>query len=101
MAHIVGCVGTSHVPSIGAALDNDLVGTPYWKPLFDGYERAREWMRDIQPDVVILIYNDHANAFSMQLIPTFVLGVAAQFTPADEGWGARQVPTVIGHPELA
>jgi protocatechuate 4,5-dioxygenase beta chain len=101
MARIVGGVGTSHVPSIGAALDNGQAGTPYWKPLFDGYEPARRWMRELAPDVAILVYNDHATAFSMELIPTFVLGLAAEFPPADEGYGPRAVPVVRGHPELA
>jgi protocatechuate 4,5-dioxygenase beta chain len=35
------------------------------------------------------------------MIPTFAIGTAAQYQPADEGYGARPVPTVIGHPELA
>jgi protocatechuate 4,5-dioxygenase beta chain len=54
-----------------------------------------------RPDVVFLVYNDHATAFSLELIPTFAIGCAAEFKPADEGWGPRPVPTVIGHPELA
>ena len=58
-------------------------------------------MADIKPDVVIAIYNDHASAFSVELIPTFALGSAAEFPPADEGWGPRPVPVVKGHPELA
>ena len=35
------------------------------------------------------------------MIPTFAIGTAASFTPADEGWGPRPVPVVQGHPELA
>ena len=34
-------------------------------------------------------------------IPTFAIGTAAQYQPADEGWGPRPVPVVKGHPELA
>ncbi len=48
-----------------------------------------------------MVYNDHASAFSVDLIPTFALGCAAEFPPADEGWGPRPVPVVQGHPELA
>ena len=51
--------------------------------------------------VVFLVYNDHATAFSLDMIPTFAIGTAARFEPADEGWGPRPVPAVIGHPELA
>jgi protocatechuate 4,5-dioxygenase beta chain len=48
-----------------------------------------------------LVFNDHATAFSLDMIPTFAIGTAAQFQPADEGWGPRPVPMVYGHPQLA
>ncbi len=101
MARIVAGVATSHVPAIGAALDNGKADEPYWRPVFAGYEASKAWIADIKPDVVILVYNDHASAFSLEMIPTFAIGCAEQFAPADEGWGPRPVPTVIGHPELA
>jgi protocatechuate 4,5-dioxygenase beta chain len=80
MARIVGGIACSHVPAIGAALDKGNAGNPYWKPYFDGIEPAREWLAKLKPDVAILIYNDHANAFSLKLIPTF-LGVAGFRSP--------------------
>ena len=39
--------------------------------------------------------------YSLQLIPTFALGVADEFPPADEGYGPRKVPVVKGSPRLA
>jgi protocatechuate 4,5-dioxygenase beta chain len=101
MAKITASVYTSHVPAIGAALDLGKTKEPYWQPLFKGYEYSKQWMRDNKPDVVFLVYNDHATAFSLELIPTFAIGCAAEFKPADEGWGPRPVPVVQGHPELA
>ncbi len=101
MAKIVAGVGTSHVPAIGAALDNGRAGEAYWQPVFAGYEHSKAWIEALKPDVVILVYNDHASAFSLELIPTFALGCAAEFPIADEGWGPRPVPPVQGHPELA
>lgn len=101
MAKIVAGVGTSHVPAIGIAHDQGLTQEPYWKPLFDGYTKAREWLKAVDPDVVILVYNDHATAFSLEIIPTFAIGVADEFKPADEGWGARPVPDIKGEPDLA
>ena len=101
MAQIVAGLGTTHVPAIGVAHDQGQTEEPYWKPLFDGYKRAREWLAEVDPDVVILVYNDHGTAFSLQLIPTFAIGVADMFKPADEGWGARPVPVVKGDPGLA
>jgi hypothetical protein len=101
MAKITASVFTSHVPAIGAALDLGKTQEPYWQPLFKGYEYGKQWMKDNKPDVVFLVYNDHATAFSLDMIPTFAIGTAAQFQPADEGWGPRPVPVVHGHPELA
>jgi protocatechuate 4,5-dioxygenase, beta chain len=101
VAKIVAGVATSHVPAIGAAIDNKRANEPYWQPVLEGYQPSKKWIADLQPDVVFLVYNDHASAFSMEVIPTFALGCAAEFKPADEGWGPRPVPTVQGHPELA
>lgn len=101
MARIVAGLATSHVPAIGVAIDQGKTQEPYWKPLFDGYEPAREWLAEVDPDVVLLVYNDHGTAFSLEVIPTFAIGVAAEFAPADEGWGPRPVPVVKGHPGLA
>jgi protocatechuate 4,5-dioxygenase, beta chain len=101
MARITASVYTSHVPAIGAALDLGKKHEPYWQKVFAGYEFSKQWMKDHQPDVIFLVYNDHANAFSLELIPTFAIGTAAEFEIADEGWGPRPVPKVIGHPELA
>ena len=101
MAYVSASVYTSHVPAIGAALDQGKTQEPYWQPLFAGYEFSKRWMQEAKPDVIILVYNDHATAFSLQMIPTFAIGTAAEFRPADEGWGPRPVPMVHGHPELA
>jgi protocatechuate 4,5-dioxygenase beta chain len=101
VAKIVAGVAVSHVPAIGAAIDNGKAGEDYWKPLFKGFEPSKKWMAELNPDVIILVYNDHASAFSLEVIPTFAIGCAESFAPADEGWGARPVPVVQGHPELA
>jgi len=101
VAKIVAGIGSSHVPAIGAALDNGKTEEPYWKRVFSGFEKSKQWMAETKPDVAIVVYNDHASAFSVDLIPTFALGCAAEFPPADEGWGPRPVPVVKGHPALA
>jgi protocatechuate 4,5-dioxygenase beta chain len=103
MARITAGIGSSHVPAIGAALDNGRAGEPLWKPIFEGYRWVRDWIEqpENRPDVVLLVYNDHASNFSMDVVPTFAIGCAERFAPADEGWGPRPVPPVIGAPELA
>jgi len=101
MARITAGVATSHVPAIGAAIDLGKTGDDYWAPLFKGYEFGRKWIEQSRPDVVFLVYNDHASAFGMDLVPTFAIGCGDEFEPADEGWGPRPVPNVEGCPELA
>ncbi len=101
MARITASVYTSHVPAIGAALDLGKSHEPYWQKVFSGYEFSKQWLKEQKPDVIFLVYNDHANAFSLELIPTFAIGTAAEYAIADEGWGPRPVPPVVGHPELA
>ncbi len=101
MAEIIGGLAMSHVPAVGAAMDNGRTGEPYWEGYFQKVEPLREWMAAAAPDVAIVIFNDHADAFSLELIPTFALGVAPAFPPADEGYGPRAVPVAEGHPELA
>lgn len=101
MAKITASVFTSHVPAIGAALDAGKTQDPYWQPLFKGYEYSKQWLKENTPDVIFLVFNDHATAFSLDMIPTFAIGTAASYQPADEGWGPRPVPVVQGHPELA
>jgi protocatechuate 4,5-dioxygenase beta chain len=101
MARITAGIASSHVPAIGAALDNGKSGEPYWKPIFDGYAHAKEWIAKEKPDVCIVVYNDHASTFSLDIIPTFAIGCADEFGIADEGWGPRPIPKVKGHPELA
>ena len=101
MARITNGLATSHVPAIGVAMDLGKTDEPYWQPLFAGYDWTRQWLAQTKPDVIILVYNDHASAFDMKIIPTFAIGCGERFKPADEGWGPRPVPDVIGHPELA
>lgn len=101
MARITAGVATSHVPAIGAAIDLGKTRDDYWAPLFKGFEFSKQWIANERPDVVFLVYNDHASAFGMDMIPTFAIGCGEEYAPADEGWGPRPVPNVKGHPELA
>ena len=101
MARITAGVATSHIPADRRGDRPRQDAEPYWQPVFKGYEFSQRWIADQKPDVVILVYNDHASAFSLEIIPTFAIGCAESFAPADEGWGPRPVPAVEGHPELA
>ncbi len=100
-ARITASVYSSHVPAIGAAIDLGKTQEPYWVPMFKGFEFSKQWMKQHTPDVIFLVYNDHATNFDLGVIPTFAIGTAAEFEPADEGYGPRLVPKVIGHSQLA
>jgi protocatechuate 4,5-dioxygenase beta chain len=101
VADLFAGLACSHVPAIGAAWDNGKSSDPYWKPVFSGFDFAKQWVAVEKPDVVILVYNDHATAFSLEVIPTFALGCAEEYAVADEGWGPRPVPVVRGDAEFS
>ena len=101
MAELVGAVGTSHIPAVGVAIDKGPHAGSVLGAVLRQAAAAAGMDGGVSPDVCIVVYNDHANAFSLDLIPTFALGTAARFGIADEGFGRRPVPEVIGHPELA
>jgi protocatechuate 4,5-dioxygenase, beta chain len=96
MAHLIGGLGTSHVPSIGVALDKGQDQSPDWKPFFEGYRYPQSWMKEQRPDIAVVIFNDHGNAMFLDRVPTFTVGVAESYAPADEGWGRRNIPHFEG-----
>ncbi|MBN9144835.1 MULTISPECIES: class III extradiol dioxygenase subunit beta [unclassified Novosphingobium] len=101
MAKITAGVGSSHVPLLGVAVDQGKEKDDYFGPIFRGYDWTREWEKAEKPDVVVLVYNDHASYFDMNIVPTFAIGCGERFGICDEGWGPRPVPEVEGHPDLA
>src|SRR3712207_5016222 len=102
MATIVAGIGSSHVPSIGAAYDKKRQEEPAWKPLFDAYVPVKHWLEsEVKPDVAIVIYNDHGTDFFLDKYPTFAIGVAEAYEVADEGYGKRPLPRAKGHAELS
>lgn len=103
MARLTAGLATSHVPLMGVAMDQGKTEEAYFKPIFAGYDWTKEWIAkpENKPDVIILVYNDHATAFDMNLIPTFAIGCADEFEPADEGWGPRPVPVVKNDADFA
>jgi protocatechuate 4,5-dioxygenase beta chain len=83
------------------AVDLGKTQEPYWKPMFEGYEFSKQWMKENTPDVAIIVYNDHASYFGMEIMPTFAMGIADKYGICDEGYGPRPVPDVVGAPELS
>lgn len=101
MAHLIGGLGTSHIPAIGNAIHKGLQNEPYWKPFFDGFPPIREWLAAQRPDVVVMFYNDHGLNFFLDKMPTFAVGAAERYCNADEGWGIPTLAPLRGHAELS
>jgi protocatechuate 4,5-dioxygenase beta chain len=95
MAEIVGVICTSHVPAIGSAIARGAEHEPYWKPFFDGYAPIRAWLDRADPDLVVVVYNDHGLNFFLDKLPTFAVGAAPLYRNDDEGWG---LPTLGPYP---
>ena len=101
MAYVVGAIATSHTPTIGFAFDNDKASDPVWAPIFAAYKPIQRWLADKRPDVLLFIHNDHVTSFFFDHYSAFSLGIGASWAVADEGGGARDLPPVPGHPDLA
>lgn len=101
MAKLIGAVTTSHVPSIGIAMDQNITNDPYWKPLFDGYMPAKKIVEALRPDITIVVYNDHGLEVFLDRVPTFGVGAAEEYKIGDEGWGQRPIPSFRGDTEFS
>lgn len=101
MAKIVGSITMSHVPAIGRAIAKNLQQDTYWKPFFDGFPPVREWLKQANPDIAVVVYNDHGLNFFLDKLPTFAVGAAPQYLNADEGWGIPTLPPFEGDQDLS
>lgn len=101
MARIIGALTSSHIPSIGNAISDGKQHEPYWKSFFDGYQPVVRWLEEQQPDVAIVLYNDHGLNFFLNNLPTFAVGAASEYATKDEGWGLPVFPPYRGYPEMS
>ena len=101
MAQLIGGLATSHIPAIGGAIHKGKQNDPYWKPFFDGFPPIHQWLGKVQPDVVVVFYNDHGLNFFLDKMPTFAVGAAAEYRNADEGWGIPTLAPIAGDVDLS
>jgi len=101
MARIIGAVACSHTPTIGFAFDKHKQQDPVWAPIFEAFAPVQRWLAERRPDVLFFIYNDHVSSFFFDHYSAFSLGVGERHEVADEGGGARDLPSLAGHPALA
>ena len=102
MARIVGGIGASHAPSMEHVYDagEDTRRNDEWEPLFGPFAEVSQWLSELKPDRLVVIYNDHMDEFFLDAYPTFALGVAEEYPIADEGFGARPFPPLPGDSKL-
>src|SRR5437764_13610430 len=93
VARITAGVASSHVPAIGAAIDNKQTEEPYWKRVFSGFEKSKEWMANAKHDVAIVVYDERASTFSVEILPTSGRGCAVVFSPAVVRCALRPLPS--------
>lgn len=101
MARIVGAIGSSHAPSIAFAHDAGHQQRDEWKGLFEAYTPVRDWLKAIQADTMVVIYNDHLNNFHFDNYPSFALGTGETHRVCGEGKEPRPLPPVPGNSDLA
>jgi len=101
VARILGGICTSHIPAIGAAIARGTQEDPYWKPFFQAYPPVREWLRKVDPDIAVVVYNDHGLNFFLDNLPTFAIGAAPEYRNADEGWGLPTLAPYPGDPKFS
>lgn len=100
MADIVAGIGISHVPALSPAVDAAVsVADP--DPQMKAFIDVGGWLAETKPDVLVVIYNDHGASFSFDLVPTFAIGAAESYLPADEGFGRPELPEYPGDAELS
>jgi len=101
MAHIIGGVATTHVPSIGKAIAENKQADPYWKPFFQGFDYVHYWLAREKPDIAVVFYNDHGLNFFLDKLPTLAVGAAKEYRNEDEGWGIPVARALEGDPDLS
>jgi protocatechuate 4,5-dioxygenase, beta chain len=98
MANLVGSFAFSHAPSIGR---NNRDSSPQWRAVFDGFDELQRRLLALEPDTLVVVYDDHLDNFFLDCLPTYAIGCAASYGVADEGYGRKDLPPVRGHEALS
>ena len=101
MATIVGAVASSHTPTIGFASTRTSRTTRCGRRSSRATSRCRRGWPRRQPDVLVVIFNDHVTSFFFDHYSQFALGIGESYAVADEGGGPRALPPVRGHAALS
>ena len=74
---------------------------PIGSVFFAGYEPVKAWLEEKDPDIAIVVYNDHGLNFFLDKVPTFALGCADRYNNADEGWGLATLASFEGDAQFS
>jgi aromatic ring-opening dioxygenase catalytic subunit (LigB family) len=99
MAEIVGIYAVSHTPVL-----TNLPGAPSKEVADAAYAAFRslgERLRSANPDVLLLISDDHLHNFFLDNLPAFCIGAGDDFEGPIEDWLKAPKIRVEGHPQLA
>ena len=98
MARIVGGLACSHAPSIAHSYDRKLQKDPIWAPLYDGWEPAKAWLSQLQPDLMVVdLQRSYEPLLLRRLSDLRARRLPTRYPQADEGWGTRDFPDFPGH----
>src|SRR5207237_10588984 len=94
MARIIGGIAASHTPTIGFAYDRNKRDDPVWAPIIENFAPLSSWLAEKRPDVLVMIYNDHASSTFFDHYSPFTLGVGPERHVALEGAGPGELPRI-------
>ncbi|MDN3233174.1 MULTISPECIES: hypothetical protein [Priestia] len=84
MAQIVSGVAMSHSPLI---MTSEEAGGKKGRNFLDKTKETKKWLEKFNPDVIVLISDDHFNSYYYNHMPSFTIGIGEC-----EGWGDWQLP---------
>lgn len=98
MAEIVGVFAASHTP----VMTNmpDAPETEHRDAAFAQFRRVGEEIDALQPDVLVLVSDDHLHNFFLDNFPAFCIGAAETYDSPMERWLKVERRTLTGHPGL-
>jgi protocatechuate 4,5-dioxygenase beta chain len=102
MAEIAGVIALSHAPGLTGWIDR--ASDAERDSLLAGYAEMGRWLRDLKPDVIVGIANDHVLNLPLDNMPDFCVGTAGLWrgpAPWFRDWLNVADYTVAGHAALA
>lgn len=98
MSELVGVFAAAHTPVMINLADN--ASENVRNDVFAAYRDLGRRITEREPDVLVVISDDHLHNFFLDNFPAFCIGAAAQYPGPIEAWLKTDQATVAGDPEL-